>query len=108
METAYQKYKRVVMEQPACEDSWFAEALARYRGGDDRSRLQILGSCLRIPMGIVEKRFHELGENDLLAHIQDANLVMDQALTTFAGASTEEFLQYLEKQLNEHLVQIPS
>jgi hypothetical protein len=100
VETAFQHYKRVVLEQPLCEDPWFSEALVRYRGGDGNARLQILGSVLRVPLQAVERQFQQASESDLLDHIQDANVTLTTTLERFTGASAEEFVRQIEHEIS--------
>src|SRR5207247_1326247 len=55
METALESYRRIIAEQPTCDDRFFAQALARYRAGDESAAREISGSCLRIALQLAER-----------------------------------------------------
>src|SRR5262249_39372141 len=64
METALATYKRIITEQPAIDDAWFAETLTRAKAGDHNARQKIAGSCLSAALSAAEARWNRHDEDD--------------------------------------------
>jgi hypothetical protein len=103
MSTVLDTYRTRVLEQPPYEDSWFMAALSQYRAGDEQARLRILGSGLRLALALVESRQSSCEEGELLRRVEDANSGLTKALTSFSGATSEEFLRHAEAVIAQRL-----
>jgi DNA-directed RNA polymerase sigma subunit (sigma70/sigma32) len=103
METALETYRRVVAEQPACDAVSFAEALARYRAGDDSAARAISGSCLRVALKVAEDQACDSRALPLFDRIQEANAGLMDAIATFPGSSLAEFLSYALERMHQRL-----
>ncbi|MBY0523306.1 MAG: hypothetical protein K2R98_07900 [Gemmataceae bacterium] len=103
MEDALEVYRRIIAEQPICESSSFADALARYRAGDEMGARTISATCLRMALQIAERRAQSFAAFSLLDLAQEANVGLMGAITTFPGDSLEEFLVFAEEKINQRL-----
>ncbi len=73
METSLEIYRRHLAKLPACDADFFADALARYRAGDESAARDISGRCLHLALQHGEERAHELGSIEILEAVQEAN-----------------------------------
>lgn len=107
MNAQLQDYRTQIHELPECADSWFPEALTRYRAGDEEARRQILGSCLRVALQLAEERRGPDSTDDVFDLIEEANRGVTQALRTFSGTSAEDFLRHVTDTVNARLDRHP-
>src|SRR5258708_1181621 len=98
METALEIYRRPIAVQPTCDDSFFAEALARYRAGNESAARDISGSWLRLALQVVEGHSADAASPSFDA-IQEANAGLMEAITTFAGDDLQDFLQHAHERI---------
>jgi hypothetical protein len=103
METPLEIYKHHLTNLPACDAAFFAEALARYRAGDESAARDISGRCLGLALRLGEERARELGSAAILEVVQEANRGLWKAITTFAGNDLDEFLLYARERIQERL-----
>jgi DNA-directed RNA polymerase sigma subunit (sigma70/sigma32) len=102
MATALETYRRVIAAQPTCNDSFFTEALARYRAGNESAARDISGSCLRLALQIVETHSPDPASPSFDA-IQEANAGLMEAITTFGGDDFQDFLHYAQERIQQRL-----
>jgi DNA-directed RNA polymerase sigma subunit (sigma70/sigma32) len=107
MESELEIYRRLISAQPACEDSWFTDALAKYRAGDEAAGRTISGSCLRLAMQIAEARAAEFGTLSVLDVVQEANVGLMDALKSFTGSCSAEFLTHATQVIHQRLQSLP-
>ena len=103
METALETYRKLIDEQPTCDDVLFTNALAQFRSGDEAGARAISGSCLRLAMRIAECRAADFAEWPLLDVIHEANAGLYQAITAFPGSDLHDFLLFAEEKIDERL-----
>ena len=61
METPLEMYRSRLASLPVCDAAFFAEALARYRAGDESAARDISGRCLAIALQLGEERAPRVG-----------------------------------------------
>jgi hypothetical protein len=103
VQSSIQVYRSAIGNQPACTDPWFAEVLSRSRSGDEEALREISGRCLTHVLDTVERRFPNRDEEGLLDIIQDANAALLRAIESFPGASADQFLAHLDRELGREL-----
>lgn len=106
MESPLSIYRQRVREQPICTDVWFVETLARARAGDVAARRAIQGSCSSRVLSVVEARYADRDEDDLLDLVQDANVAVDTVVESFAGETAVAFLAHLDEAIERQLQQM--
>jgi DNA-directed RNA polymerase specialized sigma subunit len=103
METPLDIYRQKVTKLPACDADFFADAIARYRAGDESAARDISSRCLGIALRMGEERSQTLGSAEILEAVQEANRGLWKAIKTFPGNDLEEFLRYAQECIHEHL-----
>jgi DNA-directed RNA polymerase specialized sigma24 family protein len=103
METPLEIYRRHLADLPACDAAFFAEALARFRAGDESAARDISARCLGLALRLGEERARELGSVEALEVVQEANRGLWEAITTFPGNDLEEFLLYAQERMQQRL-----
>jgi hypothetical protein len=98
-----EQYRPGVLGAPECEDSWFPEALSKFRAGDKVARQRILGSCLRIPLAIAMEKGKAHVNIHVLNLIEEGNKVLDKALLSFPGSQAEEFVSHVKKLVEQRI-----
>jgi DNA-directed RNA polymerase specialized sigma subunit len=106
VEPALQKYKRIVAEQPVCQEEWFADKLAQYRAGDENGARAISGSCLRFALQLAERHAADCPEDVFFDFIEEANAGLMEALTTYSGSELKEFLVLAEQKIDDRLSEL--
>jgi hypothetical protein len=106
VETAMSIYRQRIRELPACSADWFTEALARARAGDEMARRTIQGGCGSRVLSVVEARYANATDEELLGLVQDANVALERVVETFSGESVEEFLPHLDAAIERQLQQM--
>jgi DNA-directed RNA polymerase sigma subunit (sigma70/sigma32) len=102
--SALDTYRQHVLAQPTCEAQWFAQALVRFRGGDEAAAREISARCLQVALRFAEDRAACLSSHPLFDLIQEANAGLMVAIRTFDGHSLAEFLTHAEEQMNQRLL----
>ena len=102
METALEAYRRIVADQPICDERLFAEALARYRSGEESAARVISASFLRLALEMAEPRSAG-GESRLFDLIQEANAGLMEAIADFTGGNLQEFLPFARDRIERRL-----
>jgi len=93
---SFELYKHAVpwADLPALDETWFPEALAKSRAGDQDSTRDICGRCLHIPLA--EEKYPQHVDFDPLELVQEGNDALVQALREFTGSSADEFSRFTE------------
>jgi DNA-directed RNA polymerase sigma subunit (sigma70/sigma32) len=107
MTTPIETYRRVVGEQPTCDAPFFADALSRYRAGDESAARLISGSCLRFALAIAEERTKAVPALALLDAIQEANAGLMEAITTFPGDDLHDFMEHARLRIHQRIDALP-
>ena len=107
MDTDLGEYRRVVDQQPACDEAWFAERLTRLRSGDEAAGREISGSCLRLALRLAEEMPNPPASWSLLDLIQEANAGLVEGLASFTGTSAADFLQHARQTITRRLDSLP-
>lgn len=95
-------YRQKVSLLPDLDDSWFGQALAAARAGDDEARRRISGSSLRVALAATERR---VLVGDLLDSVQEANAAIHEAIDTFASDTVADYCTHLEERVSRRLDQ---
>ena len=103
METSFDTYKRIIVQEPSLEDSWFSEALEKCRAGDEAAQRQIVGSCLKAALQVVEGKATGQNEAGFFDLVQEANAALSEAVANFPGGKAQEFLLYAEQTVHSRL-----
>lgn len=106
MESPLSSYRQRVQELPVCSEVWFTEALARARAGDAAARGTIQGGCLARVLRVVETRYANRDEDELLNLVQDANVALDTVVESFTGETIDAFLHHLDDAIERQLQQM--
>src|SRR6516164_11359191 len=94
MKSWFDQYQKVVRAQPRLDDSWFIDALAFSRSGNEIAMRRIKGSCLETVLDIVMSKWNNQLGIDILELLQDANYALDNVLAAFPGSTAGEFVQF--------------
>lgn len=98
-------FKQLVYQEPSCDDSWFAEALASYRQGDESAGVRIARSCIRFGYEIAEQILGEHANPNLeLKLLRSAFAVAIESIDQFEGDSAEEFVRYSKTFIRNRLI----
>lgn len=87
----------------SCDDSWFPEALSKYRAGDELAGREISGSCLGIVVRIAKAKWTEKSRVGLLDLIQEGNASLMNTLVRFTGSKAREFVERVEQNVDRRL-----
>lgn len=102
MNAQIEDYRSRIRELPESDDSWFPEALAQARQGNDDARRRLLGSGLRTALRIAEDLRGE-DDPDFLDFVEEANRGLAQALKSFQGSTADEFHRHLTAAIRTRL-----
>jgi DNA-directed RNA polymerase sigma subunit (sigma70/sigma32) len=106
MQTVLENYRRFVAEQPVCDGVFFAEALGRARAGDVNAARDICGRCLRFALAAADERVKAAPSPPLFDVIEEANLALMEAITTYAGDDVQDFMTYARLRMEQRVAAV--